>query len=159
MRVYWGHDSTDARTNANLAAWVGQKLFGDKARGFGPCTTMAVFDEQELLGVMVFHNYESAAGIIEVSGAANDPRWLTRPVLRQMFAFPFDELGCQMVVMRVSETNARLMRILTAYGFQSYRIPRLRGRNEDEIVFTLTDDRWRNNGFHRRIVADGKVGS
>lgn len=143
--------------NALIASWVGKKLFGDKARGFGQCTTMAVLDGQELVGAMVFHNYESGAGVIEVSGAADHPKWLTRKILHEMFAFPFDEIGCQLVVMRVSASNTRLSRILTAYGFESYRIPRLRGRNEDEIVFTLTDDRWRNNGFHRRIVEDGKV--
>src|SRR5690606_2224075 len=80
------------------------------------------------------------AGAIEVSGAADTPRWLTKKVLWEMFAYPFEHLGCQIVVMRVSTENTRLHRILTAYGFECYRIPRLRGRHEDELIFTLTDD-------------------
>jgi RimJ/RimL family protein N-acetyltransferase len=152
LRLYWGNDKVDPKLNKALADWCERKITGGTGRGFGACTTLGIFEGQLLLGVVVYHNYVSKAGVIEVGGAADHPRWLTPSVLYEMFAFPFNELGCQMVVMRVSADNTRLAKILTRYGFDSYRIPRLRGRHEDEIVFTLTDDRWRNNGFHRKIV-------
>ena len=66
-----------------------------------------------------------------------------------MFAYPFEHLGCQMTVTRNSARNRRLHRQLSAYGFQSFLVPRLRGRAEDEMIWTLTDDEWRANGFHR----------
>ena len=156
MRTVWASDADEPGLNAALAGWVNGKLFGESGTGFGPCTTMGVFDGDHLLGVMVYHNYNSKAGVIEISGAAEHARWLTNAVLLEMFAYPFDQIGCQLVVMRVSEENRRLSRILTAYGFDRYKIPRLRGRHEDEIVFTLTDDRWRNNRFHRRVIDNGK---
>lgn len=149
MRLYWGNDTVDPKLNKALADWCERKITGGAGRGFGACTTLAVFDAQQLLAVMVYHNYVAKAGVIEIGGAAEHPRWLTREVLREMFAFPFVELGCQMVVMRVSANHDRLARILKAYGFESVRIPRLRGRDEDEIVYTLTDDAWRANGFHK----------
>lgn len=152
MRLYWGNNRIDPKLNGALSEWAERKITGAIGKGFGDCTTLAVFDGQELLGVIVYHNYVSKSGVIEVGGAAEHPRWLTRHVLYEMFSFPFNDLGCQMVVMRVSADNRRLARILTAYGFESYKIPRLRGRHEDEVVFTLTDDRWRNNRFHRKIV-------
>lgn len=115
--------------------------------------TLGVFDGPNLSAVMVYHNWYPKEGVIEISGAAVDRKWLTRRVLFEMFSYPFDRLGCQLVVMRVSPnnkmTNGRgVRRMLKAYGFNEYLIPRLRGRHEDEIIFTLADDHWRANGYH-----------
>lgn len=109
---------------------------------------MGVFDDEKLIAVILWNNYQPEAGVIEFHGAGLTPRWLTRSVLRQMFEYPFEKIGCQMVVTRNSVTNRRLHRILKAYGFKDFPIPRLRGREEGEIIWTLTDDDWRKNGFH-----------
>lgn len=115
--------------------------------------TMAVFDGSKLSAVMVYHNHYPDEGVVEISGAAIDRRWLTKRVLFEMFSYPFDRLECQLVVMRVSQNNHMangrgLRRMLKSYGFNEYLIPRLRGRHEDEIIFTLADDDWRANGYH-----------
>jgi len=102
-----------------------------------------------IIAVMLFHDYDADAGIIQISGASEDPRWLTRPVLREMFAFPFDEIGCQAVVMRVDPDDKRLDRILKAYGFQRFDLPRIRGRDKGEAIFLLFDDVWRSSKFNR----------
>ncbi|TJU85572.1 MAG: N-acetyltransferase [Mesorhizobium sp.] len=156
MNMIWGTANTP-EIRDGLVNFVGSRIEGGE-RGFGECVAMGVIDGGELLGAVIYHNYNPEAGVIEISGAATHSRWLTRQVLWAMYNYPFNEAGCQMVVQRSSEKDIRLARILTAYGFESYKIARLRGRTEDEIVYTLTDDRWRNNGFHRRII-DGQVQS
>ena len=105
---------------------------------------------KKLIGGMVYHNYHPEHEVMEMSGASDDPRWLTNETLHQLFAYPFNQVGCQLVIMRVSERNKRLERILVSYGFKCYTIPRLRGRNEAERLWTLTDDDWRNNKFEKR---------
>lgn len=107
-----------------------------------------VNDANTIIAVMVFYDYDKDAGVIQISGAADTPRWLTRPILKEMFGYAFNEVGCQAVVMRVDPDNTRLHRILTAYGFTMHRLPRLRGRDKDECLFVLYDDVWRGNGFH-----------
>ena len=118
-------------------------------RGFGNCKAIGVIDDDRLVAGMVYSNWNPEAGVIEMSGASINPRWLTRPVLQAVFAYPF-EIGCQMVVMRVSENDKRLHRQLTSYGFKPHEIPRLRGRRESEIIFTLTDDDWKAGKFMRK---------
>lgn len=152
MQAVWGSER-EPELNAYLSQWASVKLFGH-GRGFGPCTTMGVFDGPKLVGVMTFHGYEPAAGVIEISGVSEDKRWLARHILFSLFSYPFDQLGCQMVVMRVSERNRQwngrgLHRLLNAYGFTAQRIPRLYGRNEDGILYSLTEEAWRGNGFHK----------
>lgn len=154
MNVLWGSDQRNPAVNTSLWQWASLNIFGH-LRGFGPCTTMGVFDDELLIGVMVYHGFDREAGIIEISGAAERKDWLKRHVLWEMFHYPFDDLGCQMVVMRVSEKNRQwngrgLPRLLGAYGFTSQKVPRLYGRDEGGILYCLTDDAWRANGFHRQ---------
>lgn len=112
---------------------------------------IGVVDEAgELVGGVLYHGWDPAAGVIEMSAAAASRRWLTRRVLDAIFTYPFVVVGCQMVVLRVSDKNTHMHRILRAFGFSEVLIPRLRGREEGEIIFTLTDDAWRSNGFHRK---------
>lgn len=149
MLTLWGSER-EPQLNKALSEWAAWKIFGAR-RSFGPCTTLGVFnDDAKLIGVMVYHNLEPDTGVIEISGAADDPRWLTPAVLWEMFSYPFGQLGCQAIVMRVPSGNRRLHRILTAYKFTCHTLPRLRGRDADENVFILTDDDWQHNGFHRK---------
>jgi len=134
----------------HLAKWVADLIWPNKRRDFGKCQALAVIDGDTLIAGMIYHNWEPDAGVIEISGAGTDKRWLTRETLRVMFSIPFKEWDCQAVVMRVSDRDEALHRMLTAYGFQRYRIPRLRGRDEAENVFVLTDEAWRSNKFNRK---------
>lgn len=119
-------------------------------RGFGEYKAIGVIDDQgRLVGGMVYHNWSPEYGVIEMSGAATSKRWLTRKTLHALFAYPFDDCGCQLAVMRVSPDDKALARMLMAYGFRAHTIPRLRGRDKAEIIFTLADDDWRANKFMR----------
>jgi len=152
MRIIWGTSQTP-EVNSFFKAWA-ENILWDGKRQFGPCITMGVFDGPRLIGVMVYHEYDPDRQIMEISGASIDKRWLTRRTLKAMFDYPLAELGLQMVVMRVSERDRPLHRMLSAYGFSSIHIPRLRGRDEGENIFTLTDDAWRTNRFNSRCNSD-----
>lgn len=141
-----------------LSEWVAEQIWPGQGRDFGNCQGMGVLEDGVLIAGMIWHNWEPASGVIEISGAGTSKRWLTRETLRVMFSIPFEQWQCQAVVMRVSDTDAALHRMLTAYGFDRYRIPRLRGRGEAENVFVLTDDAWASNKFNRRKEkASGKT--
>jgi RimJ/RimL family protein N-acetyltransferase len=150
--VLWGGSKLSPELHAAAVAFVDSEI--GNGLGFGNCKTMSVFEDGDLLGAAVFHNWEPQAGVIEISAAATDRRWLSRPVLQSMFAYPFESVGCQMVVMRVSPFNTNghnrgICRMLEAFGFTKFVIPRLRGRHEDGLIFTLTDDAWRSGRFYR----------
>lgn len=123
-------------------------------RGFGNCKTIGVLDrEGRLIGGIVYHHYDPDAGVIEMSGAATDPHWLTRETLARMYGYPFDECGCQMVVMRVAADNERLLRQLAAYNYSFITIPRLFGRDRDAVLCLLTHEDWIENRFNKGLKA------
>lgn len=144
--LLYGHDEA-------VASFVSHLLFGDN-RGFGNSRAIGSVDsEGRLIGGCVYHNYQPEAGTIEMSSAATTPRWLSRVVLNGIFSYPF-AIGCQMALMRVSARNTRLHRQFDALGLRRHPIPRLYGRDEDGIIFTLTDDDW--STWRWRKAKDGK---
>jgi len=128
--------------NERVARFVAERT--EARNGFGDCVGIGWMQDGEMIAGTVYHNWFPEAGVIELSSAADDPRWLTRKSLRVMFEYPFNQLGCQLVALRMSEGNERMRSIARRYGFREFIIPRLRGRHENECICTLTVEDWRN---------------
>lgn len=136
--------------NKACGAWLCAKLGMDRV-GLH-FTTMAAFDDR-IRGVVAYHGWNPKAGTIAMSAAADSKRCLTREVLYRMHQYPFEQIGCQAVILHVSERNAVMLRIAKALGYEQYRVPRLRGRDEAEVINVLYDDVWRASRFTAAIVA------
>lgn len=119
-------------------------------RGWGNIQAIGFALDEQLIAGVVYQNWSPEHGVIEMSAAATSPRWLTRKSLLAIFGFPFDELGCQMVVFRIGEHNDRMRSIARRYGFVETIIPRLRGRDEAEIISCLTVEDWRDRKAKKR---------
>jgi RimJ/RimL family protein N-acetyltransferase len=141
----------DRQFTQAIGDFVSNGIFGCPGR-IENYRAMAVVDGEKIIAGVLYNNWHPDTGVIEMHAASIDKRWLTRPVLKAMFALPFDQLGCQMCVLRVSERNKPMIRIAQVYGFDAYRIPRLRGRDEAELILTLTDDDWRASRFHKEAA-------
>jgi hypothetical protein len=112
-------------------------------RGFGECQAVGFLDAACVLEAgVVYHNWNPEAGVIEISAASTTRRWGTRGRLHMIFGYPFDHIGCQMVVARHAEDNP-VRRIWKALGASEHVIPRLRGRDRAECIATLTVEKWR----------------
>ena len=116
-------------------------------RGFGANRSAFVVDSKEIAAGVVFHNWSPTSEVIEVSAAAVNPKWATRSVLKDLFDYAYDGCGCQMVIARISAKNERARRLWRAFGASEYIIPRLRGRNENEAILTLTQEAWSASKF------------
>ena len=123
-----------------------------RARGFGKCSAIGIIDEDgKLIGGLVYHNLDPEAGVIEISGAAVHPRWLTRETIRIMYTYPFHQLGVQMIVQRTPADDTRLLRQLAAYDYMFIKVPRMFGRERDGVLCLLTREDWESNRFNKRL--------
>lgn len=133
--------------------WVAARVPGCE-RGWTEYQSLGVEHKGEIVAGVVLHGWEPETGIIELSGAAEDPRWMTREVMRKVFHYVFEELCCQMIVARQDPSNDRAIRAWKALGANEIIIPRLRGRSRDGSIITFTDDAWRQSKFRRS--SDGR---
>lgn len=135
--------------NRFLADFVSCGIFGHPG-GFKDFGTLGVLKGSELIAGVVYYDWDQDAGVIQISAYATDERWMTRPVLTELFAIAFDQLRCQLVVIRVSENNQRMISIARRLGFDEYLIPRLGGRHESQYIFTLTDEAFASRAWNRQ---------
>jgi RimJ/RimL family protein N-acetyltransferase len=138
----YASETKDPVFNNAVGDFVSGVIWGQTGCLRGFCS-MAVFRSGKMVAGTIYHNWQSEAGVIELTSASTDRRWLTRPVVRAMFHMAFDMIGAQLAVLRVSERNSDMVNIARRFGFDGVLIPRLRGRDEAEWVFSLTDDAWR----------------
>jgi len=149
VRAWFGHSD-------EVAAFVAALIPGCE-RGFGDCQAIGFLN---VLGALeagaVYHNWNPEAEVIEISAASKHRRWGSLARLRLIFEYPFEQIGCQMVVARTAEDNPAPLRIWRTLGADEFRIPRLRGRGRAEIITTLTAEAWAASRF-ARAYAHGKA--
>lgn len=94
------------------------------------------------------HNWQPDTGVVEIT-AAGSGRWQSRRIINEVFGVCFGALGCQMIVMRNGANDVETVNNSRRLGFTGYLIPRLRGRNEDEWIFTLTAEDWQGSRLYK----------
>lgn len=141
MRLLYGHD-------AAVEKFITQLVPGCPD-GFGASRCVGVIDNDGLLVAgWAWHGWDPRAATIEFSGAATTPRWMTRKILNELFGYAFDGIKCQMIMTRNSATNTRLHRQLDDFGFTRFDVPRLFGRDDDGVFWTLTDTDWKKSRYY-----------
>ena len=107
--------------DAQVASWVCQQL---KLKPFpeGLYRAIGIIHEGRLIGGVIWHNYhEDNNGkplLIEVSIATLDKRWATRHNLRELFQYPFLQLGVKRVQATCHRKVKRVRSTLQRLGFQ-----------------------------------------
>jgi RimJ/RimL family protein N-acetyltransferase len=138
MRLIWDRPS-------DVAAWVASQIPQmSGGHDFGACQAVGVIGEDgRLLGGIVFHNWQAGFRNIEVSFASSTSRWLTRNLLRQILAYPFDQLQCQRITALTPKKNAQARKFLDGFGFKREGVVRRGFGNDDMIVSGLLAREWR----------------
>jgi RimJ/RimL family protein N-acetyltransferase len=106
-----GHD-------AEVAAWVAARI--PVRVSFEKCAAIGVAVDGKLIAGAVFTNYRELAHgkDIEVSFAADSPRWATRQNIRSIFSYPFTQLNCVRLTTIVSRKNKRARKLDVGLGFK-----------------------------------------
>lgn len=110
MRLLLGHDQI-------VSHWVAQHI--PHMRGdFGPSSAIGIVDEnnQPMAGV-VFHDYQEAYGTIQLSAAAESPRWATKKLIGAILRYPFRQLRVHKVWTATEHENHRAIKFNKGVGF------------------------------------------
>lgn len=148
MTPYIAHHDLQPQLYTALRKFLTKSIWGEQ-RPMSPGTIIGVEHLGETVAAAMLHNYDPYAGVIEVSAASDDKRWLTRPVLWALFNEAFNVIGVQAVVARMDPKNESLCSIFSRYGFTGQLLPHMRGKGVPEMVMILGVDEWKANGFHK----------
>ncbi len=137
MRLIYGLDDA-------AAAWVASRIAhvanADELRPY-VAVGMANDDGQPVGGI-VWHGWRPGYRGIELTAAATDPRWLTRSIVREVFAYPFLTLDCVRVTTFTPASNRRALKLNAKLGFQHEGVVRLGYGDEDAVIMGLLCEEW-----------------
>lgn len=106
MNLVYGQDERVAR-------WVVERI--PHVESFSNMQAIGITAGDSLIGGVVFHEYRG--NDIQMSCASESPRWLTKRILRALFAYPFVQLGCDRVTAFCPAGNAHTRQFLERIGF------------------------------------------
>lgn len=135
-------ERTNPAENAAVGAFVSSRIFG-RPDGFQCFSSMGVFKDGQIIGGVIFHDWQPYRGTIEMSVAGDKSRWITRDVINDAMRFIFDDMKCQMVLGQAASTNQDALALDRRIFGNEVVIPRMMGRNIDGHVFSLTEEQWR----------------
>jgi hypothetical protein len=104
----------------HLAAWAAARIPHVGADGFGPCWAVGVVRGDAMAAVVVLHDFQPSLGTVQLSAAADSPRWATRQVVGAILGAAFlGRLGAPVrrVWTATPSTNERAVRFNLGVGF------------------------------------------
>ena len=96
-----------------VSMWAASRIGTDT---FGACEAVGVLRDEKPIAAVVWHAYRHP--MIEVSFAADRPDWATRGLLKELFAYPFGQLGILRINAVIDSSNEKAARLLKKLGFK-----------------------------------------
>lgn len=127
-----------------VGKWVAARIpYVGKPEEFGPFEAMGVVDSggRPVAGI-VWHGWKPDYGNIELSAAADSPRWLSHRLLAEIFAYPFLFLRCRRVTTLTPSRNARALAVDRKLGFVEEGRVRLGFGDDDMVIMGLLREEW-----------------
>jgi RimJ/RimL family protein N-acetyltransferase len=104
-----------------------------------------------LIGGVVFNQYQPQYRNIEVSFASIRPDWLTPRLVTGILAYPFDQLGCGRITSLTPKKLRRARQFLQKFGFKHEGTIRAGYGDDDCIISGLLANEWREHRFRREL--------
>lgn len=112
----------DIISSPRVAQWVASKIEDMKdAVEFGPCTTIGVgVNGKPAMGVVysMFREERHGNDVRVTIAAESHMPWAKPSVLRTIFQYPFETLGCVRITCVIKEGNDRSLNLAKRLGFR-----------------------------------------
>ena len=149
MRLVFGMDPI-------VSNWVAARVPHVGLRGFGPCVAIGIVDSNEQpIGGVVYNNYQPQYGSIDISCASITPRWLTKRMIRGIFAYPFDQLKVGRVTAVTPRKATSPRRFLEQFGFKLEGLVRRGFGTDDAVVYGLLVEEWQKTRWMQDRASTG----
>lgn len=136
--------SGDDTFKVNLANWVMKRVFMVRKLRQGEYEVIAVArftlnKPPVIIAALLFHDYceMGDGGKIEISMAAEDPRWARKGIIRALLYYPFIQCRCHVVLCTTNRTNKRTRKFLEGIGFSERGTVPNRPYADDTVIYAM----------------------
>lgn len=152
MIVLYGHSEF-------IAAWVKARIKVMKGGSFGPNTALGVMNKGKLIAGVVYHDWQPAFRTIQVSCAAESPRWAMRGIMAEILEYPYRQLGVNRIVSITAGDDERTRRFLEGIGMTLEGVGVEGFGEKDAAFYRLLKREWEVGRFHKKEQGHGQTQS
>lgn len=128
-RMLFGCDERVAQFVTDI---LGECLASDSFRAIGVLSE----NRSSLIAGVVYHSFTGPNIAVDI--ASTSPKWCRKPILKSLFDYPFEQLGCRRITSIVSEENAKSIRFTEGLGFRREGVMREGGKaGRDAFLYGL----------------------
>lgn len=110
-RVLYGDDEAVAR-------WTCSRIPHMQDGASFPHAALGVVNDMgRLIAGMIYHDYQRAFGTIQLTFAASSPMWAKRDTIRELLAYPFQQLKCYKIWTSTPIDNEPALKVNSHLGF------------------------------------------
>lgn len=156
MKLLYGHSD-------EVIAWVGWRIPLTRKRlerdptvsPFGPAQAIGVLSEDgTLIAGVVYHAWEPEFQSVEMSFAADTPKWLSRNLICELVGYPFDRLSCNRINAATPKNATAARRFIDKFGFKREGVATDGfGPGQDVIISRLLKREWLKTKWARPPAA------
>jgi len=128
--------------DARVARWVAARIFGPGG-GFDPCSAIGVERDGDLAAGVVYHDWQPDFGTMQLSIAADTPRWATPGTVAALLRYPFAQQGANKAWVAVPARNTRSLRLATGLGFVAEARLAEHFGDDDAVILRMFKREWR----------------
>ena len=143
-----------ATESDRVGTWVMAQNDAIWLPGQGQCYGVEDADGRLIAGV-AFDNYNVASVQIHVA-ALPGVNWISKPLLHQVFSYPFRQLGVKKLIGLVGSTNEAALRFDLALGFHIEATLKDAYPDGDLLILSMTQDQCRWLNINLRETSHGK---
>lgn len=150
---------TVAGSDEFLIAWTADQLGTDPNLLMPGRATGVVLDDR-LVGACVWHDYRvlERGAAMQGSFASVSPRWITRRVLGEMFAYPFAQLGVTRLWGIAARSNKKARSFNERLGFRFESMARRAwDGEEDAAIYSMLPEECRWLKYWRRDDGESRA--
>lgn len=127
--------AADPKCDELIQEWVSRQLGVEKLGG-DKFSAAAIMSGDEIIGGVIFH--DKKGHMIDVSLATVSPKWAAKGVLKDLFAYPFVQLGVERLGAICSKKNKKIRRTMEKLGFKQEGCARKGfGDGSDAIIYGM----------------------
>jgi L-amino acid N-acyltransferase YncA len=131
-----------------LVKWVESRIAGEGSLDGVVAAFGIVNEDNKLLGGLVYHHFRGQS--IEETFAADSPRCLSRNIISQLLAWPFEVMGCKRITGLISVHNHRSIKLTEGLGFKLEGRMREADEAGDLLIYGLTLEDFRNSKYGKK---------
>ncbi len=125
----------------DLSGWIAERIPYCEGR-FGESVSIGIGDDDHLMAGVIYYGYTKHD--MQISMAADDPRWCNRNTLRVLLSHPFRTCGCERVTAHTAADNRKMIKLFEGLGFKQEGRLRKGFPHADALIFGMlkSECRW-----------------